>query len=87
MSINSINSITPQFNNITPNDAVDRAKALSDAKDESTDSLTQNGLSVINSSHGRCALIKRNRDSMLEVFRLETQTTEDYFNELLSGEH
>ena len=87
MSINSINSITPQFNNITPNGAVDRAKALSDAKDESTDELTQSGVSVINSSHGRCARLVRDRKDVKEIASLIAQTTESYFDDLLQGEH
>ena len=74
-----------RFNNYIPSSHIDKVKALSDAKDESTDELTQSGVSVINSSHGRCARLVRDRKDSLEIKALKTQTNEDYFYSLLEG--
>ena len=79
----SINTITETFNNHTPTGAVDAAKKASDARDESTDELTRSGVSVINSSHGRCARLVRDRKDNQDIARLISQTDESYFYSLL----
>ncbi len=62
-------------------DEIERRKIISDNKND-TDNLTFAD-SKTNSSHGEAAKAVRDRSDSLKIKHLESQTEEDYYNELL----